>query len=60
MEGYFEIAGQQYPMFAINLAGVDQPQEGIDLSQAKIKYFDMLHENFAGGLKDEPWPNGLV
>ncbi|KAF2720414.1 hypothetical protein K431DRAFT_285890 [Polychaeton citri CBS 116435] len=60
MEGSYPHGGKEHELFAVNLATVDQPQEGIDLSQTKIRYFDMLRENYAGGLKDTPWPNGLL
>ena len=61
MEGYWEGAdGSRHDLFVVNLNTVDQPQEGVDLSLTKIGYVDMLHDNFTGGVKDTPWPNGLV
>ena len=59
-EGSFEFQGQNYSVFTVNLASVDQPQEGVDLSVLKFKYWDGLHNNFHLGLKDEPWPSGLL
>ena len=61
MEGYWEGAdGKRNDLFVVNLNTVDQPQEGIDLKETKIRYFDMLNNNYEGGLKDTPWPGGLV
>lgn len=60
MEGYYEFDGKKFDLFAVNLASVDQPQEGVDLTETKISYFDGLHDNFYAGTKDTPWPCGLV
>ncbi|KAK3709699.1 hypothetical protein LTR37_010726 [Vermiconidia calcicola] len=60
MEGYFLVNGHRQDIFSVNLATVDQPQEGVDLSLAKISYFDALNDNFEAGASDKPWPNGLV
>ncbi|KAM3421563.1 hypothetical protein BST61_g1950 [Cercospora zeina] len=59
-EGYYEWEGQRHDFFAVNLATVDQPQDGIDLSETKIRYEDGFHDNWAAGLRDQPWPNGLL
>ena len=42
--GYYEFNGQKMDFFSVNLATVDQPQEGIDLSAFKIEYWDGRHE----------------
>lgn len=60
MEGYYEYDGHKIDLMMVNLATVDQPQEGVDLSETTIKYFDGLHDNFGAGLRDSPWPNGLL
>ena len=60
MEGYYEFDGKRMDIFAVNLASVDQPQDGIDMSEVKISYFDGLHKNFYAGLTDSPWPCGLL
>ena len=57
--GYFEMHDQRVNLFVVNIATVDQPQEDFDLNQVKIQYRDLLHGNYAGGLKDAPWPGGL-
>lgn len=50
---------EKHEFFAVNLATIDQPQEGIDLSKTKINYCDGLNDNWWAGLKDEPWAGGL-
>ena len=60
MEGYWEGADGRHDLMVVNLATVDQPQDGVDLANTKIMYYDMLHDNYGGGLKETPWPNGLV
>lgn len=52
--------GKRVDAFMINLATIDQPQEGVDLSETKVKYWDGLRDNFAEGLREVPWPNGLL
>jgi hypothetical protein len=60
MDGYHENEkGERSSFFLVNLRTIDQPQEGIDLSEVKIKYLDMLHDNFQAGKKDTPWSGGL-
>ncbi|GIZ37333.1 hypothetical protein CKM354_000078300 [Cercospora kikuchii] len=58
-EGYYEWEGQRHDFFSVNLATVDQPQDGVDLSETKIRYEDGLHDNWAAGSREKPWPNGL-
>jgi hypothetical protein len=58
-EGSYEVHGTTYPFFTVNAQTLDQPQEGLDLSKIQLQYFDMLTNNFTGGLKDVPWPCGL-
>jgi hypothetical protein len=60
MQGAFAFHGQTFHRFVVNLGTVDQPQEGLELSQVKIKYWDGLNDNFAAGTRDEPWLGGLV
>jgi hypothetical protein len=57
--GSYEYEGTKHDFFTINLATVDQPQEGVDLSKVKVQYCDGLHDNWFAGLKDVPWPGGL-
>ena len=59
MEGFYESNGKRNNLFVVNLSSVDQPQDGVDLSQVKLSYFDLLNDNFAGSLKEKPWPYGL-
>lgn len=59
MEGYFEHEGKKFEIFAVNLASVDQPQEGINLKDVKIRYFGEL-EGKPFEMRDEPWEHGLL
>ena len=58
-EGEYEYEGQSIKLFAVNLACIDQPQEGIDVSKVKLSYWDGLNNNWAGGLKNAPWAGGM-
>jgi hypothetical protein len=60
MQGTLEFQGQTFDLFIVNLCTADQPQEGLELSKVKLRYWDGLNDNFAAGPKDEPWPSGLV
>lgn len=60
MQGAYPHEGKMIPIFAVNLATVDQPQEGFDLSQVRMQYFNMLQNDFASGLGDVPYPGGLL
>lgn len=45
----------------VNLGTVEVPIEGgVDLRRTEMRYFDMAHDNFAGGLAEEPWEGGLI
>lgn len=59
-EGSYEFQGQKHDFFTVNLATVDQPQEGIDLAEFQIEYVDGLHDNWMAGKKDKPWSGGFV
>lgn len=59
-EGSYVYEGNKYDFFSINLATVDQPQEGIELSDFKMKYVDGLTDNWMAGSKDVPWKGGLA
>ena len=59
LKGYFEHGGHRTDLFWINIATVDQPQEGVELSKVRLRYTDLSHDNFSGGAKDGPWPGGL-
>jgi hypothetical protein len=61
MEGEYPMGeGKTLAICAVNLGTVDVPQDGVDLNKTELKYFDMLHDNVAGGMADKPWPGGLV
>lgn len=60
MQGAGELQGQTFRFFVVNLCTADQPQEGLELSKVKLRYWDGLNDNFAAGPKDEPWLGGLV
>lgn len=59
-KGKYTWEGTEYPYFSVNLATLDQPQEGLDLSEWKMEYYDGLHDNWMGGAKDAPWTGGLI
>lgn len=44
----------------VNLSTLDQPQEGLELSEWKYEYVDGRTGNFAAGPKPEPWKSGLI
>ena len=61
MEGEYPIGGgKMLPVCAVNAGTINVPQEGLDLSKTEMKYFDMLHDNMAGGLAEKPWQDGLI
>jgi hypothetical protein len=62
MEGAFPLNGNMIPLFSVNLSTVDQPQPGVDLSQVKLRYFNMLGKGFDNPdptLHDAPCKGGL-
>ncbi|KIV95323.1 hypothetical protein PV10_02993 [Exophiala mesophila] len=59
-EGEFEFQGVKYPLFTINILTLDQPQEGLELSDFKIMYSDGRNDNWAAGSRDTPWPGGCI
>ena len=61
MEGEYPIGeGKVMPVCAVNLGTVDVPVEGVDLRRTEMGYFDMLHDNVAGGVAETPWEGGLI
>jgi hypothetical protein len=44
----------------VNIVTLDQPQEGLELSEWKIRYCDGLHDNQMAGLRDGPWSGGVL
>ncbi|KAF2216604.1 hypothetical protein CERZMDRAFT_93897 [Cercospora zeae-maydis SCOH1-5] len=58
-EARYPMGDQMVDLFTVNALTIDQPQEGLDLSETKIQYVDMLHDNFMAGTRDAPWPGGL-
>lgn len=58
--GKYEYEGTVVDFFGINILTLDQPQEGLDLSQWKIMYYDGRNDNWKGGMKDVPWPGGCI
>ncbi|KIW32510.1 uncharacterized protein PV07_04047 [Cladophialophora immunda] len=62
-EGKFEFppgSGTMHEFFSINAVTLDQPQDGLDLSQFKMRYVDGRNDNWGAGVKDVPWPGGAV
>lgn len=60
VQGVYVLEGRSYPIFTVNLATFDQPQERLDLSEWTMKYVDGLANNWMAGSKDEPWTGGLL
>lgn len=61
MEGEYPIGdGKTMGVCAVNLGTVDVPVEGVDLRKTEMRYFDMLHDNVAGGVAETPWEGGLI
>lgn len=58
-EGEYEYEGQIIKFFTVNLASIDQPQDGIDLSKATFSYWDGRNDNWAAGPKDRPFAGGF-
>lgn len=58
-EGEYPYEGQIVQFFTINLACVDQPQDGVDLSKVTLTYEDGRNNNWGVGRKDKPFPGGL-
>jgi hypothetical protein len=56
----YEENGKLVKHFGINLVTLDQPQEGLDLSIFKIRYYSGRNDAFYLGLKDTPYPGGCV
>jgi len=59
-EGRYEWEGQQVEFFSLNALTLDQPQEGLNLNDFKIQYWDGKNDNWAAGPKDTPWPGGCI
>jgi hypothetical protein len=58
--GSYEYEGTVTRFQNVNILTLDQPQEGLELSEWKIEYWDGRADNWAGGKKERPWPSGLV
>jgi hypothetical protein len=59
-KGEYEFEGQHVKFFTLNVLTLDQPQDGLDLSQWKVGYWDGRTNNWTGGQRDVPWPNGFI
>jgi len=61
-EGAFEWKGQMHEFFQINLVTLDQPQEGLDLSQFKMRYVDGRNNKWdvVRGHEEGPHSGGVV
>ncbi|ETN42094.1 uncharacterized protein HMPREF1541_04033 [Cyphellophora europaea CBS 101466] len=55
-EAKYTFNGQQHESFTVNALSIDQPQEGIDLSELSYSYCDGLTNKFTTG--DKPFPGG--
>lgn len=59
-DGFYEIEGKKHEFFVVNLATIDQPQEGIDLSEWKMSYCDGLTNNWMDRREGKPFNGGLL
>jgi hypothetical protein len=60
MKAKYEFQGQEINAFGINAVTLDQPQEGLDLSEFKIKYWDGKNDNWMAGMKEVPYSGGCL
>ena len=60
ISGWYEYEGQKFEIQNVNLMTLDQPQEGLELSEWKVEYVDGRNDNWFAGQKEKPWPGGLV
>lgn len=58
--GEYTLDDEHHVFFSVNMNTVDQPQDGLDVSQLKIDYLDGLTDNFGAGLRDKPFPGGMA
>ena len=58
--GSYEYEGNVTNFQSVNVLTLDQPQEGLELSEWKIEYVDGRADNWMAGKKDKPWPGGLI
>jgi hypothetical protein len=58
--GSYEYEGTVTKFQNVNVLTLDQPQEGLELSEWKIEYWDGRADNWMAGKKDQPWPGGLI
>ena len=59
-DGYYEWEGTKIDLFLVNLGSLDQPQEGLELNEWSIAYWDGRTDGFTKGKQDRPWKGGLV
>ena len=56
-EGKYTFDGKEVEVLGINAVTLD-PDQGIDLREFKVQYWDGKGNNWAAGLKDVPYPGG--
>lgn len=59
-EGSYPYEGQTHDFCMINLVSLDQPQEGLDLSDFQLEYVDGKHDNWFAGTQTTPFKEGLI
>lgn len=59
-EGVYRFGEQEVKFFSVNMITLDQPQEGLELSNWKIEYYDGRTDNWQAGLRNTPWPGGCI
>lgn len=59
-EGWYEYEGQKIDFCGLNLVTLDQPQDGLELSDFKVDYWDGKHDNWMAGKGKTPFKAGVV
>lgn len=55
--GSYEYEGKTHKNFSINAVSLD-PDQGVDLREIKVGYWDGKAENWAAGQAEKPYPGG--
>jgi hypothetical protein len=56
--GEYEYEGQVHKIFSINAVTLDPDQEGLDLREWKVRFWDGKKENWNAGPAEKPYPGG--
>ena len=59
-QGWYQFGDAKYDFFNVNAASIDQPQDGFDLSEVKLSYWNGLNNDWMSGMKEVPFSGGLT